>query len=85
MQFRERMLSRKLYKVQKMRTMITEWIILRTKIVIVISRLLKLYLKAKCTRAPVYYRALRRKKEFFYKGWSREAQVRFPEGQKGTE
>ena len=47
-------------------------------IAIVISRFLKLYLKAKRTRAPAYSRALRRIKGGFPKG-SREAQVRFPE------
>src|SRR6218665_2378359 len=50
-------------------------------IVIVISRLLKRYLKAKRTREPTYSRALRRIKGGFSKGGSREAQVRFSEGQ----
>jgi len=53
-------------------------------IVIVISRFLKRYLKAKRTRAPAYSRALRRIKGVS-KGGSREAQVRFPGYQKGTE
>jgi len=53
-------------------------------IVIVISRLLKRNLKAKCTRAPAYSRALGRIKGV-PKGESREAQVRFPEVQEGTE
>jgi len=42
---------------------------------IVISRLIKRYLKAKCTRAPAYSRALCRIKGIFSKGWTREAQV----------
>src|SRR6218665_1770525 len=41
--------------------------------VIVISKLLKRYLKAKRTRAPAYSRALRRIN--FPGGWSRKAQV----------
>ena len=52
-------------------------------IVIVISRLLTRYLKAKRSRAPAYSEALRRIKEGFSRGWSKEAQVRFPGGQKG--
>src|SRR6218665_3567742 len=47
-------------------------------IVIVISKLLKRYTKAKRTRAPAYSRALRRIKGGFQRG-SKEAQVRFPE------
>src|SRR6218665_950625 len=47
--------------------------------VIVISKFLRRYSKAKCTRAPAYSRALRRIKGGFPKGGSREAQVRFPE------
>src|SRR6218665_981667 len=54
------------------------------QIVIVISRFLKCYLKAKSTRAPAYSRALRRIKGGFQRG-SREAQVGFPEYQEGTE
>src|SRR6218665_1088246 len=54
-------------------------------IVIVISKLLKRYSKAKRTRAPAYSRALRRIKGGFPKGGSREAQVRIPEYQEGTE
>src|SRR6218665_1099864 len=53
-------------------------------IVIVISKLLKRYSKAKRTRAPAYSRTLRRIKGGFPKGGSREAQVRFPEYQKET-
>src|SRR6218665_1579485 len=45
-------------------------------IVIVISKLLKRYSKAKRTRAPAYSRALRRIKGGFPKVGSREAQVR---------
>jgi len=42
--------------------------------------------KAKRTRAPAYSRAQRRiMQRGFPKGWSREDQVRFPKGQKGTE
>ena len=52
-------------------------------IVIVISRFLKRYLKAKRTRVLAYSRALRRIKGGFPKERSREAQVRFPEYQKG--
>src|SRR6218665_1850481 len=55
-----------------------------TIIVIVISKLLKRSSKAKRTRAPAYSRALRRIKGVSKWG-SREAQVRFPEYQKGTE
>jgi len=54
-------------------------------IVIVISKLLKRYSKAKRTRAPAYSRALRQIKGDFSKGWSREAQVLFPEGQLGRD
>ena len=46
-------------------------------IVIVMSRFLKRYLKAKRTRAPAYSRAPRRIKLGFSKKGSREAQVRF--------
>src|SRR6218665_1628764 len=53
--------------------------------VIVISKLLKRYSKAKRTRAPAYSRALRGIKGGFPKGGSREAQVRIPEYQEGTE
>src|SRR6218665_2626303 len=56
----------------------------RNRIVIVISKLLKRYSKAKRTRAPAYSRALRRIKGGFQRG-SREAQVRIPEYQEGTE
>src|SRR6218665_213942 len=52
-------------------------------IVIVISRLLKRYLKAKRTRATVYSRAMRRIKGG-PKWRSRKASVRYPEGQKGV-
>ena len=45
--------------------------------VIVISRLLKCYLKAKRPRVPAYSRALRRIKRGFSKGWSREDLVLF--------
>src|SRR6218665_1386853 len=41
------------------------------KIVIVISKFLKLYSKAKCTSAPAYSRALRRIKGVFPKGVTR--------------
>jgi len=54
-------------------------------IVIVISGFLKRYLKAKRNRAPAYSQALRQIKGGFPGGWSREAQVRFPEYQEGTE
>ena len=54
------------------------------RFVIVISRFLKRYSKAKRTRAPAYSRALRRIKGVS-KGGSKEAQVRFSEYQKGTE
>src|SRR6218665_3679446 len=53
-------------------------------IVIVISKLLKRYSKAKRTRAPAYSRALRQIKGGVQRG-SREAQVRIPEYQEGTE
>src|SRR6218665_2616277 len=56
----------------------------RQLIVIVISKFLKRYSKAKRTRAPAYSRALRRIKGGFQRG-SRKAQVRFPEYQEGTE
>src|SRR6218665_2809286 len=49
-------------------------------VVIVISKLLKRYSKAKRTRAPAYSRALRRIKGGIQRG-SREVQVRFPEYQ----
>src|SRR6218665_1534585 len=49
-------------------------------IVILISKSLKCYSKAKRTRAPAYSRALRRIKGGFQRG-SREAHVRFPEYQ----
>jgi len=49
--------------------------------VIVISRFLKRYSKAKRTRAPAYSRVLRRIKMGLPKGGSIEAQVRFPEYQ----
>src|SRR6218665_3367951 len=55
------------------------------RIVIVISKLLKRYSQAKRTRAPAYSRALRRIKGGFPKEGSREAQVRIPEYQEGTE
>ena len=56
----------------------------RKVIVIVISRFLKRYLKAKRTRAPAYSRALRRIKGGFQRerGASRETQVQFPEYQR---
>jgi len=55
-------------------------------IIIAISRFLKRYLKAKRTRVPANSRALRQiKRGGFPKGGSREAQVRFPEYQEGTE
>src|SRR6218665_1178452 len=57
----------------------------RIVIVIVISKFLKRYSKAKRTRAPAYSRALRRIKGGFPKSGSREAHVRFPEYQEGTE
>jgi len=50
-----------------------------TAIIIVISKLLKRYSKAKRTRASAYSRALRRIKGGFSNEGSREAQVRFPE------
>src|SRR6218665_1503354 len=53
---------------------------MHTHIVIVISKLLKRYSKAKRTRAPAYSRALRRIKGGLQRG-SEEAQVRFPEYQ----
>jgi len=40
-------------------------------IVIIISRILKRYSKAKCTRAPAYLRALRRIKGFFQRVFKR--------------
>src|SRR6218665_1897589 len=58
--------------------------ILGIVIVIVISELLKRYSKTKRTRAPAYSRALRQIKGGFQRG-SREAQVRIPEYQEGTE
>src|SRR6218665_572357 len=65
------------------RKVFTEFI--QRRIIIVISKLLRRYSKAKSTRAPAYSRALRRIKEGFPKGESREVQVRFPEYQEGTE
>src|SRR6218665_3863223 len=47
--------------------------------IIVISKFLKRYSKAKRTRAPAYSRALRLIKGGFPRGGSREAQIRFPE------
>jgi len=49
-------------------------------IVIVISRLLKQYLKAKRTRAPAYSRALRRIKGVFPKGGQEKLRFRIPGG-----
>jgi len=48
-------------------------------------KILKRYSKAKRTRSPAYSRAQRRIKGRFPKGGSREAQVRFPEYQKGND
>ena len=48
-------------------------------------KFLKCYSKVKRTRAPAYSRSLRRIKGGFQRGGSREAQVRFPEYQEGTE
>ena len=53
-------------------------------IVIVVSRFLKRYSKAKRTRVPAYSQALRRIKWVFPKG-SKEAHVLIPEYQEGTE
>ena len=52
------------------------------KIVIVISKFLKLYSKAKCTSL---FTSAATNQRVFSKGGSREAQVRFPEYQEGTE
>src|SRR6218665_3202657 len=51
--------------------------ILLTKIIIVISKLLKRYSKAKRTRAPAYSRALRRIKGGFPKGGQEKLRSEF--------
>jgi len=53
--------------------------------IIVFSRSLKRYSKARRIRAPAYSRALRRIKGGFPKEGSREVKIRFPEYQEGTE